>query len=97
MFPAEETDATIGANPEKQPAPRRRFRYPMTESTPPLNEQEQIAIVAYRIYEDEGRPEGKAEEHWARAEHVVHEQRPVAPTREGPSLDALTPPAEMVP
>ena len=40
-----------------------------------LSEQEQIAALAHQIYEDEGRPEGLAEEHWARAERSIHEQR----------------------
>jgi hypothetical protein len=65
----------------------------------PLSEQEQIAIVAHRIYEDEGRPSGKADEHWARAERVVREQRlGVSGTeREGASVEALAPPEDRVP
>ena len=33
-----------------------------------LHFDEQIALLAYRYYEEEGRPEGRAEEHWHRAE-----------------------------
>jgi len=63
-----------------------------------LNEREQIAIIAHRIYEEEGSPDGRAEEHWARAERVVHEQRMgVEPSREGVSAEALEPPSQMVP
>lgn len=45
------------------------------EPVPRHTEQERIADLAYRIYEEEGRPEGRDQEHWARAEHAVHEQR----------------------
>jgi len=41
----------------------------------PLTEQEEIESLAYRLYEDEGRPEGKASEHWAKAEVIIHAQR----------------------
>jgi hypothetical protein len=34
--------------------------------------QEQIAELAYSIYLDEGKPEGKAEEHWRQAETLLH-------------------------
>lgn len=40
-----------------------------------LCEQAQIAQLAYQIYEKDGRPEGCAAEHWARAERAIHEQR----------------------
>ncbi len=30
----------------------------------PLTEQEEIESLAYRLFEDEGKPEGRAEEHW---------------------------------
>ena len=32
---------------------------------------EEIAARAYQIWEAEGRPEGKAEQHWARAEQEI--------------------------
>ncbi|MDX2081681.1 MAG: DUF2934 domain-containing protein [Terrimicrobiaceae bacterium] len=39
-----------------------------------MNSREQkIAEIARRIYEEEGRPEGRAAEHWARAEKMVDE------------------------
>jgi len=31
--------------------------------------------MAYRLYEDEGNPEARAEEHWARAEQFIHAER----------------------
>jgi hypothetical protein len=30
----------------------------------PLTEQEEIESLAYRLFEDKGKPEGRAEEHW---------------------------------
>jgi Protein of unknown function (DUF2934) len=41
----------------------------------PLTEHEEIESLAYRLYEDEGKPEGRADEHWAKAEEIVHAQR----------------------
>ncbi|MGB8167707.1 MAG: DUF2934 domain-containing protein [Chthoniobacteraceae bacterium] len=38
----------------------------MNQSTTSPSEED-IAHVAKRIWEEEGRPEGKAEEHWQRA------------------------------
>lgn len=35
-----------------------------------------IAAAAQRIWEDEGRPEGKAEEHWTRAEEQLRKKLP---------------------
>lgn len=64
-----------------------------------ISEQEQIAIMAHRIYEEEGREEGKAAEHWARAERLVREQRVGLPgaDRQGASAESLDPPRVMVP
>jgi hypothetical protein len=33
--------------------------------------REEIAALAQQFWEDEGRPEGKAEEHWTRAEEQL--------------------------
>lgn len=41
----------------------------------PLTEQEEIQSLAYRLFEDEGKPEGRAEEHWAKAEEFIRAQR----------------------
>jgi len=64
-----------------------------------LSEQEQIETLAHRIYEDEGCPEGCAQEHWARAERIIHEQRIATKEsdREGISPEALESPKPMVP
>ena len=40
-----------------------------------LTEHEEIENFAYRLYEDEGKPEGRADEHWARAEQFIHAER----------------------
>jgi|GEM_PF-2830457 len=34
--------------------------------------EDDIARLAYRYYEEEGRPDGSAEDHWLRAEQVLH-------------------------
>lgn len=69
------------------------------ETSHSLSEEEQIAIFAYKIYEEEGREGGKADEHWARAERLVREQRmAVAESdRQGASAEALEAPSPMVP
>ena len=36
---------------------------------------EEIAALAQRYYDDEGQPEGKAEEHWTRAQIHLQQQR----------------------
>jgi hypothetical protein len=36
--------------------------------TNPVPSQQEIADLAQKFWEEEGRPEGKAEEHWRRAE-----------------------------
>lgn len=41
------------------------------KDTPELDLEQQKQIIAYQLWEDEGRPEGKAEEHWAQACLVV--------------------------
>ena len=40
------------------------YNHPDTEA--------RIAELAYRFYEEEGCPEGRADEHWARAEREFH-------------------------
>ena len=47
---------------------------------------EEIAARAYQLYEDEGRPEGKEAEHWARAEAAL-----AAETRRLPEVPAQRP------
>jgi hypothetical protein len=43
----------------------------MIDLPPSLTEHEQIESLAYRFYEDEGKPDGRADEHWARAEQFI--------------------------
>ena len=47
---------------------------------------EEISARAYQLYEDEGRPEGKSEEHWARAEAAL-----AVETRRMPDVPAQRP------
>ena len=47
----------------------------MIDLPPSLAEHEEIENCAYRLYEDEGKPEGRADEHWARAEQFIHAER----------------------
>ena len=39
-----------------------------------FDEETEIAALAYRFYEEEGRPEGRADEHWFRAERELRER-----------------------
>ena len=36
-----------------------------------VDQEAEIAALAYRFYEEEGRPEGKASDHWLRAEREI--------------------------
>ena len=40
---------------------------------------QRIADLAYRIWEEDGRPEGRAETHWLRAAVLVDESAPKKP------------------
>jgi len=48
---------------------------PPIKPGPLQTEQERITALAYQIYEKEGRPDGRDQEHWAKAQRAVHEQR----------------------
>lgn len=37
----------------------------------PLSRDERVCLTAYQIWEDEGKPDGKSEEHWLRACEMV--------------------------
>ena len=41
---------------------------PTSAADAPVNRDEEIARLAFRFYEEEGRPDGRAAEHWRRAE-----------------------------
>jgi hypothetical protein len=40
----------------------------------PSENTERIRAVAHQLWEDEGRPEGRADLHWQRAEELVREE-----------------------
>ena len=39
-----------------------------------VEQEAEIAALAYHFYEEEGRPEGRARDHWLRAEREVRKQ-----------------------
>ena len=43
----------------------------MIDLPPSLTEHEQIESLAYQFYDDEGKPDGRADEHWTRAEQFI--------------------------
>lgn len=43
---------------------------------------QKISEIAQRLYDEEGRPDGQAEEHWHRAEEILRQQTQ-EPTEEG--------------
>jgi hypothetical protein len=47
----------------------------MIDLPPSLTEHEQVESLAYRLYEDEGKPDGRADEHWAQAKQFIHAER----------------------
>ncbi len=46
-----------------------------------FDEEVEIAALAQRFYEEEGRPEGRSLEHWQRAEKEIR-QRKLSPAQE---------------
>lgn len=44
---------------------------PETTTSPPADMEERKRQLAYQFWEEEGRPEGRAEEHWEKACLVV--------------------------
>ncbi len=51
---------------------------------------QRIADLAYRLWEEDGRPEGRAEAHWLRAVKLVDEMVPTKPARK-PAAKAAAP------
>ena len=45
-----------------------------------MNYDEEIRLIAYQIWEDEGHPDGLHTEHWIRAESIWQEQHSQAVT-----------------
>ena len=59
----------------------------MTLATNVIASRDQrIADLAYRIWEEDGRPEGRAEAHWLRAAVLVDEMVPAAPAKKEVSV-----------
>lgn len=40
-----------------------------------MSEQERIKMIAFRIWEQEGRPEGRALDHWLKAEQLWSDEK----------------------
>jgi hypothetical protein len=51
-----------------------------------MHMNDEIALRAYRIYEKEGRPEGRALEHWLAAERLVRQENQPARARESTAI-----------
>jgi len=49
-----------------------------------FDEQVEIAALAHRYYEEEGRPHGRALEHWQRAEREVRQRHAVSVPKSEP-------------
>jgi len=47
---------------ELPPSPNTAIRVPLEDG---------VSRLAYRYYEEEGRPDGRAEEHWSRAQEAL--------------------------
>jgi hypothetical protein len=56
------------SNPVR-PEHQRRLNGPVYQPA-----DEEIALMAYHLWEDEGRPDGKADEHWRRAREILKEE-----------------------
>lgn len=40
-----------------------------------MHHDEEVKVIAYRLWEDEGRPEGRALDHWLKAETLWDEHQ----------------------
>jgi len=58
--------------------------------------EEQIRALAYTIWEQEGRPNGKHEEHYLRAKQILEEKESTSSVdfKEPPSVINLPPPSK---
>ncbi len=52
--------------------------------TPEPTRDERVGLLAYQIWEEEGRPEGQSEEHWLRACEMVDAETAFAENQELP-------------
>jgi hypothetical protein len=55
---------------------------------------EKIRTLAHQIWEDEGRPEGRHLDHWARAEEMVTSAKPAKADAEKPAKPDAEKPAK---
>jgi len=51
--------------------PKSRKANPVKSNTPSNPRPEQVALLAYHIWEQEGRPAGREQEHWLQAESQI--------------------------
>jgi Protein of unknown function (DUF2934) len=59
------------------------MRISMTPAT--ANRDQQITAMAHKIWEEEGRPDGRAEAHWARAVELVDAPAPAKAGTKAPA------------
>jgi hypothetical protein len=62
----------------------------------PVHHEEEVRLIAYWIWEDEGRPHGCDLDHWLRAEAVWHERQisVAPPVAEKPEASTVKPRAK---
>ncbi|MBI4310568.1 MAG: DUF2934 domain-containing protein [Chloroflexi bacterium] len=53
-----------------------------------MEREEQVRVLAYRLWEEEGKPEGRALEHWLKAAQMVEENKQPVGAAAGPSTGA---------
>jgi hypothetical protein len=63
--------ATKRKAPKSSPAPPESITTPVQQRTESSPAQEQIALKAYLLWEERGRPFGSAEEDWFRAKEQL--------------------------
>ncbi|HZD40344.1 MAG TPA: DUF2934 domain-containing protein [Terriglobales bacterium] len=55
-----------------------------------MGRDEEIRLIAYKLWESENRPEGREAEHWARAEALWQEQNAKPSTKAKPNSKRAT-------
>jgi Protein of unknown function (DUF2934) len=58
---------------ERRKSAAQELIMPSLVGNPVANREQQIADLAYRLWEEEGNPEGRADAHWLRAATLVDE------------------------
>ena len=54
------------------------------QETVTTSRDERVCLLAYQIWEEEGKPEGKAEEHWLRACEMIDAETAFAEAQQMP-------------